>query len=162
MSDFTRTWFDCADDVLKEHANVEVRQRYLYVITKDNCIVIVSRNGDSWQFPGGHPEGDETWQETLVREVYEESGVMIEDLLDKVEKLGYYLIEEGEEKYLQERYILFLDRDSAELDLATHERADDHTEIIKFVKAVPISELSNYVTWILEADDWKKAVEMIN
>ena len=159
---FKRTWFDCSENVLFNHENIEVRQRYLYMITKDNHIIIVSKDGTKWQFPGGHPEGNETWRETLIREIWEESGVKIENLLEKIQKFGYYLIEEDGIKYLQERYILFLDKSSNELDLIPHEREDDHTEIIKFVKDVPVSDLPKFIPWITEVEDWKKAEEFLD
>lgn len=39
----------------------------------DLRIVLVSRDGENWGFPGGRPEGNETWEETLRREVHEEA-----------------------------------------------------------------------------------------
>ncbi|BDP41243.1 hypothetical protein DAETH_12120 [Deinococcus aetherius] len=41
--------------------------------TADGHIVLVSRDGSEWSLPGGKPEGDETWEETLRREVAEEA-----------------------------------------------------------------------------------------
>jgi 8-oxo-dGTP pyrophosphatase MutT (NUDIX family) len=37
------------------------------------CIALVSRDGERWGLPGGRPEGDETWNDTLCREVEEEA-----------------------------------------------------------------------------------------
>ena len=39
----------------------------------DHCVVLISDNGERWSWPGGRPEGDETWEETLRREVLEEA-----------------------------------------------------------------------------------------
>ncbi len=36
-------------------------------------IALVSRDGERWGLPGGRPEGDETWYDTLCREVEEEA-----------------------------------------------------------------------------------------
>lgn len=36
-------------------------------------IVVVSRDGDRWEFPAGRPEDNESWEETLRREVREEA-----------------------------------------------------------------------------------------
>nr|WP_281416189.1 NUDIX domain-containing protein [Deinococcus aestuarii] len=41
--------------------------------TGDGHIVLVSQDGNTWSLPGGKPEGDETWEETLRREVAEEA-----------------------------------------------------------------------------------------
>lgn len=36
-------------------------------------VVLISNDGIRWGWPGGRPEGDETWEETLRREVLEET-----------------------------------------------------------------------------------------
>jgi 8-oxo-dGTP pyrophosphatase MutT (NUDIX family) len=41
--------------------------------TPDGRCVIVSEDGQSWVLPGGRPEGDEDWRQTLEREVQEEA-----------------------------------------------------------------------------------------
>jgi hypothetical protein len=42
-------------------------------ITSDGEIVLVGPDGERWGLPGGRPEGTETWEETLRRELYEEA-----------------------------------------------------------------------------------------
>jgi ADP-ribose pyrophosphatase YjhB (NUDIX family) len=44
-----------------------------FCVTADNCVVLISDDGERWSWPGGRPEGDETWEETLRREVLEEA-----------------------------------------------------------------------------------------
>jgi hypothetical protein len=39
----------------------------------DGEVVLVTEDGRRWQLPGGRPENDETWADTLDREVYEEA-----------------------------------------------------------------------------------------
>ena len=36
-------------------------------------IIVISEDGVHWDLPGGRPEGNETWEETLRREVLEEA-----------------------------------------------------------------------------------------
>ncbi|MFN0149060.1 MAG: NUDIX hydrolase [Dehalococcoidia bacterium] len=36
-------------------------------------VVVISEDTETWDFPAGRPEGDETWEETLRREVREEA-----------------------------------------------------------------------------------------
>ena len=42
-------------------------------VTGDGGIVLISQDGERWDVPGGQPEGDETWEETLRREMLEEA-----------------------------------------------------------------------------------------
>lgn len=159
MDDFSRTWFENNNGILEEHKDIEIRQRYCFIFTVDNKIVIVSKNGKDWQFPGGHPNGDETWQETLAREVYEETGLNIKGKVEKVERLGYYLIEENREKFLQERYCLVLNKVSEDLDLEPKESVDEKAEDkIRFAKAVKIDGIKKYVPCVTEAEGWKAAL----
>lgn len=42
-------------------------------VTENGEILIVSEDGVIWDLPGGRPEGAESWEETLRREVREEA-----------------------------------------------------------------------------------------
>jgi ADP-ribose pyrophosphatase YjhB (NUDIX family) len=42
-------------------------------VTRDGKIVLISHDGKYWGFPAGRPEGRETWEETLRREIREEA-----------------------------------------------------------------------------------------
>ena len=160
MSGFTRVWFDCNDGVLEEHSDIEIRQRYCFIFTVDKHVIVVAKSDKKWQFPGGHPQEDETWRETLVREIREETGLDIGEGIESVGKLGYYLIEKRDEKFLQERYILILNREAADLDLAPIENEEDSEESkIAFVKTVPISKIGKYVPWAPEAEGWNAALK---
>ncbi len=48
-------------------------------VTADGEIVYVSQDGVSWEMPGGRPEGNETWRETMEREVMEEGCARVEE-----------------------------------------------------------------------------------
>ena len=52
------------------------------IIKKENTYLIVQRNrnkylGFKWEFPGGKVESNETFQEALLREIYEELNIDI-------------------------------------------------------------------------------------
>lgn len=42
-------------------------------VAGDGGIVLISLDGENWGLPGGRPEGSETWEETMRREVREEA-----------------------------------------------------------------------------------------
>jgi len=42
-------------------------------VTSNGEIVLVSQDGERWDLPAGRPEGNETWEETLRREMREEA-----------------------------------------------------------------------------------------
>ncbi len=42
-------------------------------VTGDGEIVLISQDGERWDLPAGRPEGNETWEETLRREMHEEA-----------------------------------------------------------------------------------------
>jgi len=42
-------------------------------VTGAGEIVLISQDGEHWDLPGGRPEGHETWEETLRREMLEEA-----------------------------------------------------------------------------------------
>jgi len=159
MNEFTTEWFKCSEGVLKNHVDIEVRQRYCFIITKDKKTVIVSKDNKSWQFSGGHPESNEGWQDTLKREIWEETGIDISKQINNIVKLGYYLIKSPTEQFLQERYLLVLDEISESLSLEPHESEEDVTPIVKYVKAVSVNQIGEYIPWTLEAEGWNSAVK---
>jgi ADP-ribose pyrophosphatase YjhB (NUDIX family) len=44
-----------------------------FCVTADDHIVLISNDGERWGWPGGRPERDESWEQTLRREVLEET-----------------------------------------------------------------------------------------
>jgi len=74
MNEIERSW-KSADKIEPIDSELPVRQVYVWVSTQDECIAIVSKDGEKWQLPGGKPEPGETLKETAVREVYEETGI---------------------------------------------------------------------------------------
>jgi 8-oxo-dGTP pyrophosphatase MutT (NUDIX family) len=69
-----------------------------FCFTSEGQIVLVSKDSISWELPAGRPEGNETWRQTLDREVLEEASARVEDAI----LLGYSrgLCAKGHEKGL--------------------------------------------------------------
>ena len=42
-------------------------------LTQDSGLVLISNDGERWGLPGGRPEGQESWEQTLLREMLEEA-----------------------------------------------------------------------------------------
>jgi ADP-ribose pyrophosphatase YjhB (NUDIX family) len=48
-----------------------------FCVTADDRVVLISNDGERWGWPGGRPEDDETWEQTLRREVLEETCAIV-------------------------------------------------------------------------------------
>jgi ADP-ribose pyrophosphatase YjhB (NUDIX family) len=48
-----------------------------FCVTADGGVVLISEDGERWGWPGGRPEGDESWEQTLWREVLEEACAVV-------------------------------------------------------------------------------------
>jgi 8-oxo-dGTP diphosphatase len=62
------------------------------VLFRSGRLVLVRNKERGWEFPGGHREGNESYEETAVREAYEEARAEITD----IEYLGYYISPTGQ------------------------------------------------------------------
>lgn len=47
--------------------------------TTDDGVVLISNDAKRWGWPGGRPEGDEPWEQTLRREVLEEACCIVRE-----------------------------------------------------------------------------------
>lgn len=96
------------------------------VIIRDGKIALVhSMKYDYYKFPGGGVEEGESHKETLVREVLEESGLVV--IPESIEEYGYvHRIEKGrfEDKFIQDNYYYLC---AAEEELQT-QHLDDYEE----------------------------------
>ena len=140
------------------HSNIPIRQIYLWVVTQDNKVAIVGRN-NKYQFPGGKPNPGESKDDTIRRELNEETSLVLEDLDSDPIFFGYYLITNDETfgDFLQLRYVLNTPKNSSELTLKTNENEDDidTMEDAKFVKLV---ELPKHIPWTDGLEEYKYVI----
>jgi ADP-ribose pyrophosphatase YjhB (NUDIX family) len=50
-----------------------------WCVTADDRLVLISNDGERWGWPGGRPERDESWEQTLRREILEEACCMVRE-----------------------------------------------------------------------------------
>lgn len=48
-----------------------------FCVTPDDHVVLISNDGERWGWPGGRPEGQESWEQTLCREILEEACAIV-------------------------------------------------------------------------------------
>jgi 8-oxo-dGTP pyrophosphatase MutT (NUDIX family) len=159
MSEFTRVW-KANTEIESTDQETPVRQVYVWLLTEDNKMVIVSKDGDKWQLPGGKPDAGESLTETGAREVAEETGIDISAYQDQMKCFGYYIINEpaaSPADYLQVRMLLKLPVHSDTLNLhADNERGQQPQEdMIRFVGAVGVREIAEYIPWMPEVDEYQ-------
>lgn len=156
---FTRNWFE-SKEISLEHIGLEVRQIYVWVVSDDNMVVIVTKDDENSQFPGGHPEEGEDNVETALREVNEETGLDISLYISNLKFFGYYLIEENNEKYLQLRYILQLPMIAENYTLSMNERSDEKRPVAS-AQWVELLNLPNYIPWTKGLEEYKYVIDLV-
>lgn len=147
--------------ISKSHRDLEVKQVYCWVITKDSKILVVSKDGENWQLPGGKPNSaNENIQSTVVREIEEETGLDLEYYKNSIEIFGYYIVSENQDTkdniFLQIRTKISIYIDSDDLSLEPQEdESQDESDKIKYVKAVTINQLVSLIPWMKSTGEYK-------
>ena len=129
-------WFDDTDfSKLKN-----IKQVYGIIFNDEGKIIIINTVGN-WQVPGGKPENEESFQETLIRESIEEADIEIEDIIP----LGYQKVEEINDNingtpFYQLRYF-------AKIKNINESTIDPATGKIPERKFILPEEFLNYCPW---------------
>ena len=115
----------------KENGTVGRRPSVRGIIVSDGCIAMMhSLKYDYYKLPGGGIEEGESLEDTLVREVREESGLVVKR--DTVKEFGYVRrIEKGryEDIFIQENYYYLCE---VETEVGA-QQLDDYEEEERFV-----------------------------
>ncbi len=156
MNEVKMEWYS-SDKILIEHENLLYKQVYCWIISKNNLLPLVSKDNKYWQFPGGHPEKNETILETCYREIKEETGLNLEHTIPKF--FGYYRVEEFNptinkmDVYLQLRLFTKLDKFSTELELNVNEKIDEERKVF-YTKWFTLIDLINTVPWVENSEEF--------
>ena len=152
MTDFTRTWKENTEIELSDR-DLPVRQVYVWLFTSDEKVVIVSKDGNAWQLPGGKPESGESLEDVAIREVNEETGLDIDRYRDQLRCFGYYTVFESSAdsiRYLQIRYYLNLPQSSDDMHPHTN-REDSHQpgeDVVRFVDVINVRDIARRIPWM--------------
>jgi 8-oxo-dGTP pyrophosphatase MutT (NUDIX family) len=157
--------FVSTTDILDLPLNIPVKQVYIWIVSKDNKYLLVSKDGVKFQQVGGHPEFDESIYQTLKREVKEESGIdlSVEELY-KVKFLGYYRIKnDSQGEFLQLRFVLNYSKFSYQVELAPKEEdSEAEQDKVKVAKFLSEDEAFNGIVWLKDSVEYRALLNLLN
>lgn len=152
-------WFSCKT-VEELPKNLRVTQVYCWLLSTDGKIVLVSKDREEWQFPGGHPLPEETdLKETLVREIKEETSLDVSLMEEKSQIFGYYIVKEFKgdklvDQYIQSRFYLRLPFNSSQLKLNPEEKeAEQEKDKINEAGLFSLDEACNLIPWLAKTQE---------
>ncbi|HEC64665.1 MAG TPA: NUDIX hydrolase [bacterium] len=126
----------------KDIEDKKVRQVWGLVVDDENKVLIVSEDEKEWGFPGGTIENNETFIETLNREVYEEAAVKLDqNSISPLFSQDVIKISNGEEIYDTTQIRLFGRINKKEKFVS------DPGGDTKFQKYIEVDELRKYIKW---------------
>jgi len=105
-------------------------------------ILIIQEKG-KWKIPGGSPEKEETWKETLIREVWEEATVKI----DNIELLGAQKVNYPHNPNAQEGDLYYQLRCIAHVESMAEPVPDPDTNIMIVREMVEPEEVFKRINW---------------
>lgn len=120
------------------------------IIIRDGKIAMMhSKKYDYYKLPGGGIEGEETLEETLIREVREESGLVV--IPETIKEFGYVRrIEKGryEEIFLQENFYYLCEAEPVIREQILDDYEADERFTLEFVTsghAIMVNETGNHL-----------------
>ena len=124
----------------KDITEIVIRTKALIVNGKD---ILLGNENDIYQFPGGHLEDNETFEECLKREVLEETGIEIDDNeikrpFMKVTFLNKDWPSEGKNRKAEIYYYLIVTNKTPNMDKVNY---TEHEKEGNFkIEAIPLKE----------------------
>jgi len=137
-------------------------QIYLWFITSDQKVIIVSTKPGKYQLPGGKPNPDESHLDTIKRECFEEAGLELMEGEVPI-YLGHYVVTNDprwpEKEYAQLRYFVKSNRKSSEIVLSINEPED--LKMVSEAKFVELSNITQYIHWMKNSDEYNSILKVI-
>ncbi len=167
MDNIKMTWV-AANQIKQIDAGLPILQVYIWIITTDKHIVIVSKDAKHWQFPGGKPEPNEEITGTAIRETTEETSLNLSSYKNKLNCFGYYIVEKDnklkDNRFIQVRLYCHINKLAS--DMAMHAGKEDlnqaDSEKIKFVRVVTIYEATQLIPWLKSSGEYTTLLKMGN
>lgn len=160
---FIRIWKE-SSEILQVDKHSSIKQVYTWLTTSEQRLVLVSKNGESWQLPGGKPNLNESLTETAVRETQEETGLDISNYSSLLEFFGYYLIYEFDietnkivNEFLQVRFKLYLPltSDKLKLEIKNEDLNQSTEDMIKHVSTFSFAEAFKKIPWLEGSEEYE-------
>ncbi len=108
------------------------------------------RNGAAWQLPKGTPDGDETIEQTALREVTEETGLEVR-IVESVGAIDYFFTQDGERIHKTVHFFL-MEPTGGSIGAHDHEFDD--------VRWVPLEEARTLLTFATERQIVEQALAL--
>ena len=131
MRTIKKHWLDVSSSPVDSETS-PIRQIYVWLLTSDNQLVIVSNDGEHWQLPGGKPSNGEGVLQAANREVYEETGLDISG--NSPIFFGEYTIDDHSSDTLQ--------------------RYRQVRAYMYHVRTVPLSEVGRHIKWLPYSEEY--------
>ena len=118
------------------------------IIRNGQIAMLHSRKYNYYKLPGGGIEPEETLEDTLIREVREESGLIVKP--ETIKEFGYVRrIEKGryEDIFIQDNYYFLCETESTvmEQQLDDYEAEEEFTlEFVSIIDAISVNESANH------------------
>ena len=118
------------------------------IIRNGKIAMMHSRKYNYYKLPGGGIEPEETLEDTLIREVREESGLIVKP--ETIKEFGYVRrIEKGryEDIFIQDNYYFLCETESTvmEQQLDDYEAEEEFTlEFVSIIDAISVNESANH------------------
>lgn len=126
-----------------------IMQVYGICFNQSGEILVARKSGKShWAIPGGHPEGTETIQETLIREMIEEADVKIKN----IHVVGVQQVDFPNNPRLDEGELFFQARCVCEVDELLPQTPDPDGGHLWERMFVPQEKVTEYVEWGVTGD----------
>ena len=151
-----------------EHICLPVTQIYTWLYSLDKKIVLVSKDGNIWQFPGGSPKKSEVKRNTIIRETHEETGIDLDQFKPvDIQFFGYHIIDVFSDNYLirqdlQIRYYIKIALPSADIRLKPCEDENEPAERqIHFAKWVSLTKAEKLIPWLNKAEELQSVLKLL-